>query len=455
MNMSGVNVRAVIAECLVEAEREHSFLNDIADAAIDKYQLSQQDRAFCKRILTGTTELKIRIDYILDLFSAKPVSRQKPYIRAVLRMSVYQIVWMDQIPDHSACDEAVKLVKKKGYSGLSGFVNGTLRNISRSKDTIAWPDDRDPVYKASVMYSCPRWIVELLQAQYGKETAGTVLEDSLKEHPVYIRLRATGDTGVAVLKAWDERGIRYRKAEYPDNAYVIDSPGRIDNLPGYREGSFTVQGLGSMLVAPLAVRDDIRSVIDICAAPGGKCIHAYDILCKPDIKAFDISPERLKTLENNLTRLGIGDGIHTEAMDASVYNPDLEESADLVIADVPCSGLGVMGHKPDIKYNVGPEDIRELAAIQRAIADNAVRYVRPGGVLVYSTCTFTEQENDMQVKYICDRYGFKNITSERIKQVFPGNKGLEEAVTDAGSLQLLAGLFPSDGFYIAVLAKEG
>ena len=452
--MSDVNIRKIAAQSLMDMEKEGLFLSTIESAVLDKYNyLDNKDKAFYKRLMDGTTEERIRIDYILGLFSSTKVSKLKPYIRAVLRMSIYQIIWLDAVPDSAACDEAVKLVKKSGQSALAGFVNGVLRNIIRNKSDIKYPDQKkNPIQYASIYYSCPEWIVKRIAEEYGLDVMEEVLKASVTETAVSVRLRVEGKALDKLCEKWNRCGVEVEDNPLLDFGRFLKGTGAIANLPGFNDGSFIVQDTGSMLVADMAGIKAGDLVMDVCAAPGGKSMHAADILCKleseykADNKAFapgivysyDISEEKCERIRENINRLKLNN-VKVKAADATVYNPEMENKADVVIVDAPCSGIGVIGHKSDIKYRLLEEDIDELARIQKKIIDVAVKYVKPGGRLVFSTCTISRCENDEQVKYIMEQYPFTLVkdTNER-----------------PNPYQLLPGRDRSDGFFIAVFERQ-
>ncbi|MBQ8946657.1 MAG: 16S rRNA (cytosine(967)-C(5))-methyltransferase RsmB [Lachnospiraceae bacterium] len=475
--MNKANIRELIVDSLVEMERESLFLSAVTGSVLDKYDhYPARDKAFYKKVMDGTTEQRIRIDYILDLFLSKPVNKLKPYIRAILRMSVYQLLWMDSVPDRAVCSEAVSIVSSRGLSGLKGFVNGVLRNIARNKDNISYPDrDVEPIRFLSVFYSWPEWTVRYLTDTYGIDTAEGILRASIDERPLSVRLRTSSEADTADLeKRWQDAGIVFMTDPYLPYMRRLEDYGSVKDIPGFTEGMFVIQDTASAFVSQLGVSGDESLILDLCAAPGGKSIHAADVLCKlksdPNaelckhdsssgfrIVSCDISPDRCVRIRENIDRLGLGDHMIVREQDATVSMEEFTGRADTVIADVPCSGLGVAGHKPDIKYRVTPDDIDSLVSIQRRITDRAVDYVRPGGTLVYSTCTLMQSENSEQAACICDRYGFEDITSDLIADRLPDiDPGLADRSRIPGlpGIQILPGVWDTDGFYIAVLRKR-
>lgn len=452
-----VNQRLIVLEMLLtENIYSHVLVRDV----LNKYNyLSQQEKAFVKRLYEGTLERQIELDYVIDLHSSVKTDKMKKPIRAIVRMGVYQILYMDAVPDAAACNEAVKLAQKKGFSSLRGFVNGVLRNIARSKGSIAYTS-------LSVKYSMPEWIVDLWTAQLGEETTETVLAGLLREHPVTIRFREVPDSSVdasvrAVQETLAAQGGVMERHPYLSDAYRIAGTDDITRLPGYEDGAFVVQDVSSILAVHAAGIGDyvdrrgLRGgqsavrVIDLCAAPGGKSVLAADVLGQCDVGctvlARDISADKVRLMQENFDRCRVKCA-SAVAADAVQRDLDLVGTADIVIADVPCSGLGVIGKKRDIKYKVTPEAVRKITALQRQILAVAVSYLKPGGRLLFSTCTINQAENEQHFRWLRDEMGLRPV---------PLDRALPECVhtetTGEGYLQLLPGVHDTDGFFISVL----
>jgi len=421
MNNTGVNIRELATEIFLSIDKKEEHSHILLKNVLDKYDyIPQSDKNFIKRVVEGTLEYKIKIDYVLGLFSKTPVNKMKPFIRNLMRISVYQIMYMDKVPDSAVCNEAVKLAGKRGFRGLAGFVNGVLRTISREKDNISWPTG-DDISSLSVNYSCPEIIVESLINDYGLELTKDILGASLLESRLYVRIDETldADKKKEIFAEWDNNGIEYEKSDLLDYAYYIKKADRLFKLDGFVKGLYTIQDVSSMMVCEMAGIIPGDTIIDMCAAPGGKTCHAATKLKigGPDksgiVISRDVSEYKTGLIEENISRLSL-DNVKVEVFDARVFDEKMEQKADLVIADVPCSGFGVIGKKPDIKYNVTPEGLDSLAALQREIIDNAVRYVKKGGRLMLSTCTMRKAENDMNVKYILSNKAFELANSRQL-----------------------------------------
>ncbi len=406
-----VNEREIILDSLIEINEKGSLSHLVLGDVLQKYDyLTGEKKAFIKKVIEGTVEKLIVIDDVINSYIRNGIDRQKPLIRNLLRMSVYQILFLDKIPDSAVCNEAVKLAKSRGFSGLSGLVNGVLRNICRHKDDISTD-------KCGV----PEWIREHLISCYGEDKAEAILGDIDKVHPVTVRIRKKG-TDMSVLIPSDILPF----------AYYLKERVSPKDVKGYEEGSFVIQDVAGMHVALMADIKEGEQVLDLCAAPGMKSLHAYDM--GANVISCDISERKTDLINENIKRC-IDDTpehyIKTIVSDATEYKKDFEEEFDVVLADVPCSGLGVMGRKSDIRHKTKKEDLESLSEYQKKIIDNAVRYVKKGGKLVYSTCTLSPAENEENALYAVNKHGFRLIKE---RQFFQGIDG-------------------TDGFYIAVLVK--
>lgn len=448
---TNVNTRALITEMLMEIENGKEYSHILLRNVLDKYNyLEEHDKAFMKRVLDGTLERRIQIDYILNSVSSVPVKKMKPFIRSLMRMSVYQILFMDKIPDSAACNEAVKLAEKKKFSNLKGFINGVLRNVARRKDIIEYPNEQQsPVEALSVMYSMPEYIVTLLKEEYGFDKTKDILQGLLEEHPICVRMKEhiSKQDKEDAFREWQESGTTYEKHPYLSYAYILKNMEQIAAKKGFMQGLYTVQDLSSMLVCEVA---DIKTgdfVLDVCAAPGGKCLHASDKLAEcGHVEARDVSEYKISLIETNSKRMK-AENIEIKLWDATVLDSNMLKKADIVFADVPCSGIGVIGKKPDIKYNLTPQSLETLSILQKDIMDIVWQYVKPGGTLIYSTCTIHKAENQDMVSYLTQNYPLK---AESISAYLP--KELRSETTNEGYIQILPDQ-KMDGFFIAKLKR--
>lgn len=445
------NIREIILDMLLELEKTDTYVNLALADVLNQYDyLDAKEKAFIKRVTEGTIERKLQIDYILDSISKVPVIKMKPLVRALLRLSAYQILFMDAVPDAAVCNEAVKLAKKRKFGTLQGYVNGVLRNLSRQKDAIAYPNaEKEPATYMSVVYSMPEWLVEHFMRSYDRDTVEKIFQSFLKSSPVTLRLEESlsKEDRDALLTAWEEKGIVVTQHPYLPYAVQIEKVEGVRHLPGYDKGLFTVQDVSSMLVVEAAGIKEGQTVIDICASPGGKSLHAASKLAGTGkVLSFDLTEAKVSRMEENRLRMH-KDNMITAVGDARIYQEDLYRLADVVIADVPCSGLGVIGKKQDIKFHVSAESLQEIVTLQKEILKNAAAYVKAGGVLMYSTCTINPEENEKMVEWLCSLFP---LEPESMSAYLP--EPLKEAGSH-GMVQLLPGIHKTDGFFFAKLRK--
>lgn len=446
---NGMNTREIVLDILLELNRQNEYANILISAVLEKYDyLDSKEKAFIKRVSEGTIERRIQIDYVLDLFSKVSVTKMKPLIRELLRMSVYQILFMEHIPDAAVCNEAVKLAKKRRFQSLQGYVNGVLRAVVRGRNQIEYPDRNKNVCDyLSICYSVPIWLVKHLCNAYGMEQCEIILQSFLQRKPVCIRMKETISESEKeqLLEAWRHAGVKVQKHPYLSYAVEVERAEGIKSLEGYAEGIFAVQDVSSMLVVEAAGIKRGDTVIDVCAAPGGKALHAAEKLAGAgQVIACDLSEYKTDKIEENADRMKIKN-ISVRVRDARVTDETLIGIADVLIVDVPCSGLGVIGKKQDIKYRVMEQSLQEIMKLQKEIVRNVVQYLKPGGTMMYSTCTLNPGENEEMAAWICQEFDMETVS---MAQDLP--EELWEA-EDGGCLQLLPGIHSTDGFFIAKL----
>ena len=451
------DLRKVAFETLLEYEKNNVSYVPVKEV-LDKYSyLEENERAFLKRLLDGVTERRITLDYVIDSFAKVPMRKQKPPIRVLLRLGAYQILYMDFIPDYSAVDECVKLARKKGLSDLSGVVNAVLRNISRNKENISWPDKNEDVVKyMSVKYSAPEWIVKLLISEQGEENARAVLECSISVRPVTARVNLSKTSVREVLtkdlnEGAEDEALKSAPIITPtfmkDLAVCLKGAGSIADIRQVQDGLICVQDISSMLVCHIAGIKEEDTVLDVCASPGGKSLHAADMAVRGRVLACDLTQKKADKIIENVNRCGFKN-VSVLVRDAAVHYEEFDNAADVIIADLPCSGLGVMGRKNDIKYNLKPEQIDELCRLSKRILKNIVSYLKPGGTLMFSTCTVSKRENQETVEYIKKELGlravpFYDLLPEELKCISAKD----------GFIQLYGKDGLTDGFFIAKFTK--
>lgn len=433
---NGVSVRELVLDILIEVNEKEQYSHLVIRDVLNKYQyLEKQERAFLTRLAEGTIEHMLEMDFIINSFSKVKVKKMKPLIRNLLRMSVYQLKYMDAIPDAAVCNEAVKLAKKRGFGQFRGFVNGVLRSIAREQDKLCYPDEKlEPVRFLEVTYSVPAWMAEQWIKDYGYKKAKAVCASFLVERPITIRANTTRVEPAKLKQRLETEGVTVKEVPELSYAFEISDFDYLQSLDSFAEGLFYVQDISSMMVAETAAPQKDTYIIDVCAAPGGKSTHLAEKLGGTGmVEARDLTEYKVSLIEENIERHGL-DNMKAVQMDATVLDADSVGKADILICDLPCSGLGVMGKKTDIRYKMTAEKQKDLAALQREILSVVHNYVKPGGTLIYSTCTIHKGENEDNVEWFVKQHPeFTLVSSE---QMFPG-----------GAYH--------DGFFIAKLVHGG
>ena len=414
-----VNTRNLVVDILLAVTRDGEFSHIAIRDVLDKYRyLPKQDRAFITRLSQGTLERMIELDAIINQFSKTKVKKMKPVIAVILRSGVYQLKYMDSVPDSAACNEAVKLTVKRGFSGLKGFVNGVMRNIARNLDQIKLPDaDKEPEKYLSVRYSVPEWIVARFIRQYGKEACEKSLEAFLQPHPTSVQVDTDRISMEEITASLQAQGITVTQNPEIKRALFLSGYEALDEIEEFENGLLYVQDTASMLAVELAALKPGDTVIDVCAAPGGKSVYAARMIGETGhVESRDLTEYKVEMIEDNIERCQLSN-MTAKVWDATEFDASAEEKADVVIADLPCSGLGVIGTKTDIKYNASEEKIQELAALQQEILQVVCRYVKPDGTLLYSTCTMTKEENEENVHKFLETH--TEFELEQMRQCFP------------------------------------
>ena len=381
--------------------------------------------------LSGEDKLLKAYQKELDMHGKK-TEEMKPVIRNILRSAVYQLKYMDSVPNSAVCNEAVKLATKKGFSNLKGFVNGVLRNIERNLETITYPNETNVIEYLHIKYSMPKWILEQWLSKYDRDTVETMLRDFQKEKPTTIRCNLNQMSKEQLMEELKTEGVEVQEHPYLPYALQIWGYDYLADLKAFQQGAFYVQDISSMLVSHIAEPKEGDICIDVCAAPGGKALHMAELLHGTGhVEARDLTDYKVNLIRENIVRSGMHN-IEAVRWDATVLDEDSVEKADIVIADLPCSGLGVLGKKTDLKYKMTEQTQGELVKLQREILSVVKQYVNLGGTLVYSTCTIHEAENEGNVEWFLKENPEYQLIS---------------------ILQLLPGVHESDGFFIAKFKK--
>lgn len=444
------NPRESALDVLMKIDRKEELSHIAVSETLEKYQFSEKkDRAFFTRLCQGTLERRLTIDYVIDQYSKTKIRKMKPLVRSLLRMGAYQILFMDHIPDSAACNECVKLAKKRGFSKLSGFVNGVLRTVSRQKHNILYPPrDRDFVKYLSVRYSMPEWIIRHFLRSYTDEETEMIVNSFLEPKKTTLSWMESKGTREELIASLEKDGVTVENGELLPEALCISHYDFLKRLTAFREGRFIVQDESSMLAGRIADPKEGDKILDMCSAPGGKAFYAADKLHGTgQVLARDLTEYKEELLEENINRIGF-QNIRSQIWDARILDEQLEGTMDEVLCDVPCSGLGIMGKKHDIKYNLEESILEDLVQLQREILETAVSYVKPGGSLIFSTCTINPKENEDNFRWLADQPGFE---PEDLTPLLPEH--LEMKTAKEGYIQLLPGIHPCDGFFIGKLRR--
>lgn len=443
--------RETALKILYAIDKSGAYSNIALNKKLDNIKLSNLDKAFITELVYGTLKWKLSIDYIIEKFSSVRIKKLSPWILNILRLGVYQLIYMSKIPESAACNESVNLARRYGHSASSRYVNAVLRNIARSKEQIEYPDkNKDFSFYLSIRYSHPEWMVKNWLNRFGECFTEELLKSNNETPPLSIRVNTLKTSREELQAQLEKEGIETQRAKYIENALIINNPSSITKMEAFSKGLFQVQDESSMMVAKILDPKPGQLVIDVCSAPGGKATHIAELMQnKGQVLARDVHEHKIGLIEEAALRLGI-DIINAEVFDAQQEDARLMGKADGVLVDAPCTGLGIIRRKPDIKWTRTQKDLDEIVKLQEKILNISSRYVKPGGVLVYSTCTIEPKENEELVNnFLKDN---RNFELEDISGVLP--KGLEKDTEKEGYIQLYPNVDDVDGFFISKLRRR-
>lgn len=438
-----MNIRKLIVEILDEVTFNGAYSNIEINKRLTGLDIDVKDRALITEVVYGTIKYKRTIDIILESF-VKSIDQIDKEVLNILRSAIYQMRFLDRVPDYAVVNEAVNLSKEQSV-GVSKFVNGVLRNYIRNEKRD-FADDFTGTNLLAYKYSFEKWMVELFVKQYGKDKAEKILAGLNKTPAVTVRVNALKEDYDTVFEKLEEASYEVEEGKVCPEAIIIRKGSSIENNDLYKEGLITVQDESAMLVAPLLDPKEGETVMDLCSAPGTKATHLSELMMNTGkVLAFDIHEHKIGLIEENIKRLGI-ENIECEIMDAAKLNPKYIAYADKIILDVPCSGLGIIRKKPEIKWTKSTRELQNIIKVQKEILDTAWNYLKKGGELVYSTCTLNKRENEE----IIERFLEKNKDC-KIEKVFVGENDNIIYNVD-GSITILPNEY-MDGFFMAKLKK--
>ncbi len=452
--MSNLSGRHLARLVLDQYEIENAYINLALTRVLNEFnQTEQREKAFCSELVYGVLRHLLKIDFILGRLLSRPLDSLKPTVKNILRIAVYQLLQFSDTPEHAVVHSAVEEIKKTKFSGLAGLVNGVLRSFLRMSKRVAMPErDLDPVSYLTIEYSHPNWLVERWLDRFGKETTESILKTNNQQPPLSVRINQHLVKCSDFKAELTEQGILWHSGRFLEEAITLhDLNSSLEQLTVFQEGKIFVQDESSMLVARLIDPHPQETIIDLCAAPGGKSTHLAELTndrCR--ILSIDDHPHKIDLIKENASRLKLR-CIEPILGDArNIFNGD-DIVADAVLVDAPCSGTGVLRRRIDARYRRRSEDIKDLSVLQREILHQAASLVRPGGRLVYSTCTLESEENQEQIKWFIANH--PDFVIEPYAEFLPS--GLEESLPDKTPqwLTLLPVPGGGDGFFMCRLKR--
>ncbi|MDP5273366.1 16S rRNA (cytosine(967)-C(5))-methyltransferase RsmB [Chengkuizengella axinellae] len=445
--------RELAMNILTKVDEKKAYSNILLNESLNKFQLERQEVSLTTEIVYGTIQRMNTIDYFLNQFVSKKVNKLQPWVRSLLRLSFYQLYYLDRIPDHAVVNEAVNIAKRKGHRGISGMVNAVLRNIIRKKEQLVLPDSSNKVRYISLKHSHPEWMVKRWIQQFGQEVAEQICEANNGAPHVSVRVNQMKMDRDTVIHEMENEDLQVALSSLSQDGIVVESGGNMAHSHWFKEGKISIQDESSMLVAAILDPKPNETILDCCAAPGGKTTHiAEKMRSSGTIWANDIHPHKQKLIDEQSDRLQLKN-INTTIHDALDLNKKFEKHTfDRVLLDAPCSGLGVIRRKPDLKWVKSEADVKEISKIQLDILSRVADLLKPGGILVYSTCTIESSENENIIHDFLQENPEFTIDSST-SQLLPHHVYDRVKVED-GLIQVLPQFFHSDGFFIARLQKK-
>ncbi|MCC3867312.1 16S rRNA (cytosine(967)-C(5))-methyltransferase RsmB [Terrisporobacter mayombei] len=439
-----MNAREIAYKVLLDIEKNKNYSNMSINKHFKDVKLSNQDRGLATEIIYGVIENKYYIDYMIDKLSKVKTNKMEIYVKTLLRMGIYQIMFLNSISDYAAVNETVNLAKKKN-SKVSGFINGILRNVIRQKETIGEIKVKDDIDYLAIKYSYDKWMIRNWVIHFGKEFTEELLEANSQRPSIYLRTNSLKITRDELIEKLEKQNIKAHKVNVVDEAIKVENLKDIENNTLYKEGLFTVQDISSMLVGKVMNPKEKSLVLDVCSAPGGKTTHMATLMNNTgQVVSRDIYEHKLKLIKASCKRLNLTN-VDAQEYDGLSLDKDSIGKFDYVLADVPCSGLGIIRRKPEIKYKE-KEEFRDLPPIQKKILENASKYVKKGGTLIYSTCTIQDSENiDVINEFLQKNKNFELAPINEVKVDLDNQ--------EKGYMKIYPNVHEMDGFFISKLIR--
>ena len=443
-----VSARAVALECLLAVEGKGSYLNQALSQTLRAYALERRDRDLATELCYGVERRRLTLDWAVDLYLARGRRLSLP-VRTLLRLGAYQLLFLDRVPPYAAVDETVALTRRKAGEGAAKLVNAVLRRLAADRTDLPWPDEAtDTVRALSVRYSHPQWLVERWLSRFGYDEAVALMTANNGEAPLGIRVNRLRSTPPAVQALLASAGVTAEPSELCDDFLLVQGGSDPGQLPGFRDGLFTPQDVASGLVAKAVAPVPGAHVVDACAGAGTKSCHLAELMAgEGQVTACDLYDHKLRLVALAAQRLGI-DTIRTVLCDARRLSEGVGE-VDAVLVDAPCTGLGTIRRRPDLRWRRQPEDIHELSRLQKEILAGAALAVRPGGVLVYSTCTTEPEENEQVVSWFLHEW--PSFRLEELRHYWPERAALAQVVP--GVAHFWPHKHGTDGFFVARMRR--
>lgn len=439
-----MKAREIAFKVLCDIEDNNNYSNIAINKHFKNLSLNNQERGLATEIIYGVVENKYYLDYIIDKLSKIKTQKLSTYVKILLRMGIYQIAFLDSISDYASVNETVNLVKKYDKRS-SGFVNAILRNIIRDKEEILKVDTGSEIMDLSTKYSYSPWMIKNWIGNFSKEFTEDLLEANSEKPSTYLRVNTLKTNRDELLNKLKETGIKAYKVSQVEEAIKVEKLKDIENNELFKEGLFTIQDISSMLVGKVINPKESSLVLDVCSAPGGKSTHLATLMNNTGkVVSRDVFEHKLNLIYKTVKRLGLLN-VEIENFDASKLDENSIEKYDYVLADVPCSGLGIIRRKPEIKFKSKAE-LKDLPSIQKIILENASKYVKINGILVYSTCTIQDSENiNIVNEFLKENDNFELVPIDEV------NIDLDNQ--DKGYLKIYPNIHGMDGFFIAKLKK--